>query len=249
MTLDAHVWWGGYAIDVSGARYDPLKRKLVITATFLNTSTSSNDVSALGGELNVVWNGTYLQGFMPNGAVPAGGTVRGEIQVGPPAGFTPETAVLTFGQPTEHQATVPLNGDAATSEQPITFPVSGKVKMGKYVGFTVKSGILIPASCAGSPSKIKYGPMKAGELSIVLGGVATNSESGADAFIDKAYLSVPDGTTSAAKPAMYLSVTSKGTVRAARMCFSVPAPARGADKLTMHEFRSKKSGAITFQVP
>lgn len=249
MTLDAHVWWGGYAIDVSGPRYDPLKRKLFITATFLNTSTSSNDVSALGGELNVVWNNTYLQGFMPNGAVPAGGTVSGEIQVGPPAGFTLETAVLTFGQPTEHQATVPLNGDAATSEQPITFPVSGTVKMGTYVKFAVKSGILIPASCAGSPTQMKYGAMKVGEMSIVLGGVATNSESGASAFIDKAYLNVPDGTTSAAYPAMYLSVISKGTVRDASMCFSVPAPASGAYKLTMHELRSKKNGAITFQIP
>ncbi len=249
MTLDAHVWWGGYAIDVSGATYDPLKRKLVITATFLNTSTSSNDVSSLGGELNVVWNSTYLQGFMPNGAVPAGGTVRGEIQFGPPAGFTPETAVLTFGKPTEHQATVPLDGAAATSEQPISFPVSGTVQMGRYVRFTVKSGILIPASCAGSPSKMKYGPLPMGEKSIVLGGVATNSESGADAFIDRAFLTVADGTTSAANPALYVSVKSKGTVRDARMCFNVPAPASGAYKLTMHELRSRKNGAITFNVP
>jgi hypothetical protein len=249
MTIDAHVWWGGYAIDVSGARYDPLQRKLFVTATFLNTSTSSSNVSSLGSELNVVWNGTYLQGFMPNGAVPAGGTVKGEIQFGPPDGFTPETAVLTFGQPTEHQATVPLNGDAANSEQTIEFRVSGRVKMGKYVAFNVKSGILIPASCSGSPTQVRYGPMKLGELSIVLGGVATNSESGGSAFIDKAYLTVPDGTTSAANPAMYVSVASKGAVRDASMCFSVPAPASGAYRLTMHELRSKKNGAITFLIP
>jgi len=249
MALDAHVWWGGYAIDVSGATYDPMQRKLFIEASFLNTSTSSSNVSSLGRWMNVVWNGTSLQGFMPNGAVAAGGTVKGEIQFGPPAGFSPQTAVLAFGQPTEHQATVPLNGDAATSEQPIALLVSGTVKMGKYVRYTVKSGTLIPASCAGSPSQMSYGPLEAGEMSIVLGGVATNSESSGSAFIDKAYLNVPDGTTSAAKPAMYVSVTGKGTVRDARMCFSVPAPASGAYKLTMHELRSKKSGAITFQIP
>lgn len=249
MTLDAHVWWGGFAIDVSGSTYDPLKRKLFIAAAFLNTSTSATNVSSLGSGMNVVWNGTYLQGFMPNGEVPAGGTVKGEIQFGPPDGFTPETAVLTFGQPTEHQATVPLNGAAATSEQPITFPVSGTVKMGKYVKYAVKSGILIPASCSGGPTQMRYGPMKVGEMSIVLGGVATNSESGGSAFIDKAWINVPDGTTSAAKPAMYVSVTGKGTVRDARMCFNVPAPASGAYKLTMHELRSKKNGAITFRVP
>jgi hypothetical protein len=249
MTLDARVWWGGYAIDVSGATYDPIQRKLFITATFLNTSTSSTNVSSIGRWMNVVWNGTYLQGFMPNGAVPAGGTVKGEIQFGPPVGFTPETAVLTFGQPTEHQATVPLNGDAATSEQPIEFPISGTVKMGKYVKFAVNSGTLIPASCAGSPSQMSYGPAEAGEMSIVLGGVATNSESSGSAFIDKAFLNVSDGTTSAAMPAMYVSVTGKGAVRDARMCFKVPVPASGAYKLTMHELRSKKNGAITFQVP
>jgi hypothetical protein len=206
-------------------------------------------VSSLGSELNVVWNSTYFQGFFPNGGVLAGGTVKGEIQFGPPAGFTPETAVLTFGQPTEHQAIVPLNGGAATSEQPISFAVSGKVKMGKYVVYTVQSGSLIPASCAGSPSKMQYGPMKAGDMSIVLGGIATNAEPGADAFIDKAYLTLPDGTTSAAKPAIYVSVISKGSVRDARMCFSVPAPASGTYKLTMHELRSKKNGSITFIVP
>jgi len=104
-------------------------------------------------------------------------------------------------------------------------------------------------SCAGSPSQMSYGPLEAGEMSIVLGGVATNSESSGSAFIDKAYLNLPDGTTSAANPAMYVSVTGKGAVRNASMCFSVPAPASGAYKLTMHELRSKKSGAITFQVP
>ena len=249
MALDAQVWWGGYAIDVSGATYDPMQRKLFISASFLNTSTSSNNVSSLGRWMNVVWNGPSLQGFMPNGEVPAGGTVNGTIQFGPPDGFTPETAVLTFGLPTEHQATVPLNGDAATSEQPIEIPVSGTVKMGKYVKYALTSGILIPASCAGSPSQMSYGAMKAGEMSIVLGGVATNSESSGSAFIDKAYLNLPDGTTSAANPAMYVSVISKGAVRDARMCFSVPVPASGSYKLTMHELRSKKSGAITFQVP
>ena len=91
--------------------------------------------------------------------------------------------------------------------------------------------------------------MKVGEMSIVLGGVATNSESGGSAFIDKAWINVPDGTTSAANPAMYVSVIGKGTVRDARMCFNVPAPASGAYKLTMHELRSKKNGAIAFRIP
>ena len=234
LTLNAHVWWGGYEIDVSGATYDPLKRKLLITATFLNTSTAANDVSGLGPELNVFWNSTYLPGFIPLGAVPAGGTVKAEIQVGPPTGFTPETAVLTFGQPGGHQATVPLNGDPAVSEQPTPLTVSGDVKMGAFVMFSVASGTVIPASCAGSPAKIKYGPIAKGEVSIVLGGVATNSGP-SDGFIDQAFLDVPDGTTSAGNPAVYIPLASKATVRDNGLCFKVPAPGSGAYTLTMHE--------------
>lgn len=249
MALDANVWWGGYEINVSGATYDPIKRRLVVIATFLNTGTQGNDVSGLGAELNVVWNSTYIPGFIPLGGVPAGGTVRGEVQVLAPVGFTPETAVLTFGLPAEHQAKVPLNGDPATSEQPTALAVTGKVKMGKYVAYTVTSGRLIPASCAGSPSKMKFGSLKADQLSIVLQGVATNSESGYDGFIDKAFVTVPDGTTSAALPAVYIGVPSKGTVRDYALCFNVPAPGSGAYKLTMHDSRARKNGAITFQVP
>jgi hypothetical protein len=248
-TLDAHVWWGGYMIDVTGGTYDPLKRKLLINAEFLNTSTAANDVSSLGAELNVVWNSTYLPGFIPLGAMPAGGTVKAEIQVQPPAGFTPETAVLTFGQPAEHQATIPLNGGAAVSEQPTTLTVSGDVKMGKFVTFSVASGTLMPAACSGSPTKIKFGPMKKGEMSILLVGVATNTSPTLDGFIDQAFVDVPDGTTAAGNPAVYVNLPAKGTVRDNGLCFNVPAPGSGAYKLTMHESRSKANGSISFQIP
>lgn len=249
LTLNSHVWWGGYAIDVSGATYDPLKKKLIITATFLNTGTSANDVSGLGAEVNVVWNSTYLPSYIPVGAVPAGGTVRAEIQVQPPAGFTPDSAVLTFGQPTEHQATVPLNGGATAFDPPRDLAVTGKVQMGKFVVFSVTSGLVIPASCAGNLIKMKYGPIKKGEVSIVLRGVATNSELRNDGYIDQGFLDVPDGTTSAAFPAVYIALPSKATVRDIGLCFNVPAPGSGAYKLTLHESRSKANGSITFQVP
>jgi hypothetical protein len=248
-TLSAHVWWGGYVIDVTGGSYDPLKRKLLINAEFLNTSTAANDVSSLGAALNVVWNSTYLQGFIPLGAMPPGGTVKAEIQVQPPAGFDPSTAVLTFGVPTDHQATIPLNGDAAVSEQPQTLAVTGDVKMGKFVSFGVTSGVLMPAACSGSPAKMKFGPMKKAEMSILLLGVATNTSPTLDGFIDQAFLDVPDGTSAAGNPAAYITLPVKGTVRDNGLCFNVPAPGSGAYKLTMHEGRSKANGSISFQIP
>ena len=249
LTLSSHVWWGGYAIDVSGATYDPLKRKLIITATFLNTGTGANDVSGLGTEVNVVWNSTYLQGYIPVGGVPAGGTVRAEIQLQPPAGFTPETAVLTFGQPTEHQATVPLNGSATAFDPPSDLAVTGTVKMGSYVTFNLTSGLVIPASCSGNLTKMKFGPIKKDEVSIVLRGTAANSEPRSDGYIDQGYVVAPDGTTSAATPAVYMVVPSKATLRDIGLCFNVAAPAKGAYKLTLHESRSKVDGSLAFQIP
>jgi hypothetical protein len=249
LTLSSHVWWGGYAIDVSGATYDPLKRKLVITATFVNSGTGANDVSGLGTEVNVVWNSTYLQGYIPVGAVPAGGTVRAEIQLQPPAGFTPETAVLTFGQPTEHQATVPLNGSATAFDPPSDLAVTGTVKMGNYVTFNLTSGLVIPASCSGNLTKMKFGPIKKDEVSIVLRGTAANSEPRSDGYIDQGYVVAPDRTTSAATPAVYMVVPSKATLRDIGLCFNVAAPAKGAYKLVLHESRSKVEGSLAFQVP
>lgn len=249
LTLSSHVWWGGYAIDVSGATYDPLKRKLIVVATFLNTGTAANDVSSLGAEINVVWNSTYLPGYIPVGAVPAGGTVRGEIQVQPPAGFTPDTAVLTFGQPTEHQATVPLNGAATAFDPPSDLTISGTVKMGTAVTFTLTSGLVIPASCSGNVTKMKFGPIKKDEVSIVLRGTATNTDARNDGYIDQGFVDVPDGTTSAANPNVYIPLASKATVRDIGLCFNVPAPGKGAYKLSLHESRSKATGSITFQVP
>lgn len=249
LTLNSHVWWGGYAIDVSGATYDPLKKKLFVIATFLNTSTSANDVSNLGAGVNVVWNATYLPGYIPLGAVPAGGTVRAEIQIQTPVGFTPDTSVLTFGQPTEHQATVPLNGGAVAFDPPSDLVVTGKVVMGKFVAFSLTSGLVIPASCAGTLTKMKFGPIKKGEVSIVLRGIATNSEPRNDGYIDQGFVDVPDGTTSAANPAVYIALPSKATVRDNGLCFNVPAPGSGTYKLTLHEGRSKLNGSITFIVP
>lgn len=248
-TLNATVWWSGYAINVTGGTYDPLKHKLNIDASFQNTSTSQTEVSQLGNGVKIVWNGQFLPGYVTPGPVPVGATAKAQIQLQPPADFTVEGAVLTFGAPDEHQAIVPLNGGPATSDTPVDLVVNGKVKMGKYAAFTVNKGVLIPASCSGYPDRIKYGPMKKNELSIVLWGVATNTEPRNDAYIDQGFLLVPDGTTSASNPAVSISLPAKGTIRNSGMCFNVPAPGSGSYKLTLHEYRSKASGSMTFVIP
>lgn len=236
-------------INVTGGTYDPLKHKLNIDASFQNTSTTQTEVSQVGNGVKIVWNGQFLPGYVIGGPVPVGATARAQIQLQPPADFTVEGAVLTFGAPDEHQAIVPLNGNPATSDTPVDLVVNGKVKLGTYAAFTVNKGVLIPASCSGSSERIKYGPIKKNEVSIVLWGVATNTNPGNLAYIDQGFLLVPDGTTSASNPAVFISVPSKGTVRNLGMCFNVPAPGSGSYKLTLHESRSKVNGSMAFVIP
>ena len=247
--LDATVWWSGYAIHVAGGTYDPAKHKLNIDASFENTSTIQTEVSQVSNGVKIVWNGQFLPGYVTPGPVPVGATAKAQIQLQPPADFTVDGAVLTFGAPDEHQAIVPLNGDPASSDTPVDLVVSGKVKMGAYASFTVNRGVLVPASCSGYSDRIKFGPLKKNELSIVLWGIATNTEPRNDALIDQGFLLVPDRTTSASNPVVSIYLPAKGTIRTDGMCFDVPAPGSGSYKLTMHESRSKANGSMTFVLP
>jgi hypothetical protein len=236
-------------INVTGGTYDPLKHKLNIDASFQNTSTYQTEVGQVGNGTKIVWNGQFLPGFVTYGPVPVGATAKAQIQLQPPADFTVAGAVLTFGAPDEHQAIVPLNGDPATSDQPVDLVVNGKVKMGKYAAFTVNKGIVVPASCTGYPDRIKYGPIKKNEVSIVLWGVATNSDPLNYVYIDQGFVLVPDGTTSAGNPGVSFNVPPKGTIRNVGTCFDVPAPDSGTYKLTLHESRSNVSASMTFVIP
>jgi hypothetical protein len=248
-TLQSTVWWSGYVITVTGGTYNPAKRTLSIDATFQNTSTQQTELAQLGNGTKIVWNGQYLPGFVTYGAVPVGATARGQIQLQPPTGFVVADAVLTFGQPDEHQAIVPLNAGPATSDQPVALTVSGKVAMGKYVKFTVTRGIVVPASCSGYMDRIKYGPIKSNLVSIVLWGNATSSDPLNYAQIDQGFVLVPDGTTSASNPLVSLSLSPKQTLRDQGVCFAVPVPGSGSYTLTMHESRSKANGKLVFLVP
>jgi hypothetical protein len=248
-TLSSTAWFAGYAITVTGGDYEPVKRNLNIDASFENTSTQQTDLGQLSNAVKIVWNGQFLPGYVTSGPVPAGATAKARIQLQAPVGFNLADAVLTFGQPVEHQALVPLNGSAATSDQPVVLAVAGKVTMGKYVTFTVSKGIIVPASCNGYADKMKFGALSKNQVSIVLWGTATNTEPTNYASIDQGFVTVPDGTTSLSNPAVGLSLAGKATLRDQGMCFAVPSPAAGAYTLTLHEYRSKANGKLAFIVP
>ncbi len=248
-SLSSAVWWSGYVITVTGGTYDPIKHILRVQATFQNTSTAQTEVSQVGNDLKVVWNGQFMPPSVSSGPVPVGATASAEISVQVPKDFTVAGTVLAFGAPDEHQALVPLNGDQATSEQPTALTVTGAVKMGKYAKFTVTRGLLIPASCIGYPDRIKYGPLKKDQVSIVLWGSAANADPVNSIFIDQGFVLAPDGTTAASNPVVSFSPPPRGTIRDQGLCFAVAGPGSGSYTLTMHESRSKASGTLKFMVP
>ena len=248
-TLSSSVWYSGYAITVTGGTYDPLKHKLNIDISLQNQSTQQTEASQLSNGVKVVWSGQFLPGYVTAGPVPVGATAQAQIQLQPPVGFDVASAVVAFGQPSEHQALVPLNGDAATSDQPSTLAIAGTIKMGKFVTFKVTKSMLVPAACTGYPDRIRYGTLAKNQISIVLWGTATNSEPTNYAQVDQGFVTIPDGSTAISNPAVSISLPGKATLRDPGMCFAVPAPGTGAYKLTMHESRSKANGVIPFTLP
>lgn len=251
VTLDASVWWAGYSIHVTGAQYDPTpgaSGTLTFDSTWTNTGTGQNDTGYVGDLVTLASGGQFISSDVRGGAVPAGATVRTPIVFTVPDGFTPDGAVLTFGQPDQHQALIPLVGGSVQSEQPVQIAVTGKMKIGPFVTFTVTGGQLLPASCGGSNEKLTYGAAKKTDMAIVLTGSATNQDPSLDALIDSGFVLVPDGTTGASTPGVSVYMASKATVRGETLCFDVPAPGTGAYTVTLHETRAGKSASLKFTV-
>jgi hypothetical protein len=247
--MHAEVWWGGYAITVTGGTYDSIKHTLHIDAAFTNTSTQQTELRQLGSAVTIVWNGEFLPSFVTAATIPVGTTANGQVQVQPPAGFVVADAVLTFGKADEHQALVPLSGAAATSDQPAALTIVGTVKMGRYITFKSTSASLVPASCSGYPVRIAHGALAKNLVSIVLWGTVTSTDPFNYGHIDTGYVVLPDGTKTLSVPGMSLSVPNKTTIRDVGMCFAVPAPGSASYTLKMYESRSKKTGALVFVIP
>ncbi len=248
-TLDSTVWWSGYVIHVTDGTYDPLKHVLHVNATFTNTSTIQTDSSTLGNDLKIVWNGQFLTGSVTGGAIPVGATASAQIQLSPPQGFVVADTVLTFGAPDEHQALIPLNGSAATSEQPVTLTAGGVVKMGKFASYTITKALLVPAGCYGYPDKFKFIQLKKNEVSLVLYGTVTNSDTVGYAYIDQGFVVAPDTTSATSITGASWTLAPKQTLRNQGMCFDVAAPGSGSYTLTMHDSHSKTFGKLVIVVP
>jgi len=245
-TLGASVWWSGFEIATSDGTYDAVKHALTINAAFTNTGTQGSELRNLSDGTKVSWNGQDLPAFVSFGVVGPGATAAGQISVAVPVGFSVANAVLTFGATDQHRALVPLDGTAATSDRPTGFTLPGKVTMGKYVTYTVTSALLVPGSCSGYPDRIRYGPLQADLLSIVVFGTAASKDPISDRQIDRATLVLADGSKVASVPVMGIELPANTSKKNQAMCFAVDAPGNGSFKLQMHEYRANATGTLAF---
>jgi hypothetical protein len=247
--LAADVWFGGYRIDVTGGAYDATKHALTIDATFKNTSLIDTQLVHLGNSTTVVWNGQTLIGYVTAADLPVGATANGQISVQTPPGFIVADAVLTFGKPDQHQATIPLGGVTATSEQPTALAVTGTLKLGKYVTYKVTSAMLVPATCSGYPERIGFGPQAASLVSIVIWGTVASSDAVNQAHLDQSYLVLADKSKVIGIPAMGLEIANGATIPNVGVCFAIAEPGSGTYLLKLHEYRSNVTGSLQFLVP
>jgi hypothetical protein len=247
--LAATVWFSGYQITLTGGTYDAAKHVLHVDGMFQNTSTQETELRQLGNDTTIRWNSEVLPAFVTPGVVPIGATVAGQVQVQTPADFALADAVLAFGKVTQHQALVPLGGAAATSEQPTTLALAGKVTMGKYVTYTITSAMLVPAACTGYTNRIRFGPLPVDQVSILIWGTAHSKDPLNYAQMDQAYLVLADGSKVQSIPGMSLSVPNGATIPNQGVCFAVPEPGSGTFTLKLHEYRSKATGSLQLVIP
>jgi hypothetical protein len=250
VTLGQSLYYAGLDIMVEDATYDPEAGTLTLNVTYQNTGTAETHLESLsGGRVWVGWDQTVINMPAPSGIVPAGTTVPGTISGSVPAGFVMEDAVLTFGLPGDHQATLPLAaGSTATSEQPVVLDVKKKVRARKYATFQVTGVQVVPALCSGSWDGFVFTPAPINEASIVV----TLNVSGGTAIgvgglgLGGSFAQGPDGLSgpgSLGTPVL----GPRQAFRAVNYCFPVTSPVHGKHVITFLTDPAKAS--LTLNVP
>ena len=228
--LEAVAWFSGYDIEVNRARYDSTHRKVGIDTAFTNRQPDDADPGyILGGEITALeWNGRRFLPYCVCNALPVSATLDTTLNFDVDDGFDIRNAVLVFGKPTQHQAKIPLDGEPATSEMPLSRNVRGAIPDGAGSTFTVEKIDVVPAGCQGLADGLNYVPGPADKLSIVVFGTAeTTTPHGVN--VGAAYLVLPDGSKSGSSSltGSVLAVSPNQPVHGVAACMSVPAPASG----------------------
>ena len=228
--LDARLWFAGFEIAATEARYEPASGKVEVDLDITNTQRSAADATTLFiNDLSaLVRDGQRATPFCACPRLPPGTSGRATATASVGEGFALDGAVLEFGAANQHQAVLPLDGSPATSERPVSQPMTGLVDDGQVATFTVEQVEVVPAACYGRADGLQFvaGPKDRVAL-VVVGSVVSRGRYPVN-FGD-ATLSLPDGATlgssslASATYALNPGVPQSGVA----VCFDVAAPARG----------------------
>jgi len=229
LELDATVWFAGFEITATGARYDASSQDVQVDVQVTNTQRASADLYAVVAPGALVADGQRLTLYCTAcSTLPPGTTTSDVFTADVASGLTLAEASLVFGGDEQHQATIPLDGGPATSERPLDVGASGTVDDTEASTFTVEQVEVVPAGCSGFAQELGFVPGRRDEVSVVVVGTA-ESYSQYPVNLGQATLTTPDGQVYAS---LSLSDNVVGLqpgqpVRDIAACFVVPAPASG----------------------
>ena len=229
--LDATVWFSGFQIAATGATFNPVANVVEMNVTFTNDALGAADPLGMlqAGNAALEWSGGRVTAFCAcSSQLPAGNQFPATIEFDTPADFDLRGAAFVLGGATQHQAKIPLDGGAATSELPVPYDIHGQIDDGAGTTFTIERVRLVSARCSGLASDLTYVPASANEVSVEVVGSAVYTGEGSVGFGD-ATLILPDGTRigSTSLTSFVYPLAPNQPQHDIGVCFPVPAPAAG----------------------
>ncbi|MFN8619632.1 MAG: hypothetical protein U0869_02640 [Chloroflexota bacterium] len=247
VSLAGDLYFAGWTIKISSVTVDPVAATLRIEGTYENHS--SQELSLLNiqqdGGVRLDWNGTVVEVHFENPvSVPAHGTVAATLIpiYALPEGFSAQDAVLTFGQPTDQGASLPLTAGAtgtSVQPQPITFKKKLKLKPGATIA--IDGGQLVAADCSGGMDTVYFSTADAGSLSVLLD--ARIQAGRKDNVSASSFLTGPTGLTSPGTPGG--ANIAAGDNATDTLCYIVPDYAPGDYTLTFDSGAGKTKVKLT----
>jgi TIR domain len=232
VALDATVWFAGFEIVATRATFDPVAGVVEVPVTFTNDALGAADPLGMlqSGSGALEWSGGRLTAFCScSTQLPPGDVLSATIEFDTPADFDLTGSVFVLGGATQHQARIPLDGGASTSDQPVAHNIQGQIDDGAGTTFTIERVRVVPAECFGLASDLMYVPGSVDRVSVEVVGSTVYTGPGNVNFGD-ATLLLPDGTRigSASLASSVYALSPNQPQHDIGVCFSVPAPPAGS---------------------
>jgi TIR domain len=231
VALDATVWFAGFQVHATEARYDPSTGDVAVDVEITNTAGETAQIIDIlvGSESAVEAAGARLNLYCTAcSTIPPSATVLDTLTADTAGGFTLDGSALVFGQPLEHQAIVPLDGGEAIGDVPEVRSASGVVDDGQAAVFAAEEVGIAPAACRAFTEAVGFEPGDRDNVAVVVTG-QLSSRGDARYNVGTATLTLPDGRSfgPASLTENMVALEAGVAPRPLSVCFDVPAPAEG----------------------